>query len=218
MDEEEAFRNYLGIYRAPPGQEGPKAGWWCKGDAVRADRWDPQRQGYKQMDCPHDQCEWRQEAFGPDKSMALCKPHLTLLAQFRWKDDKDLPNLIFQFDSDSWNTLANLKAMFDYVRTVSSGLGVERCPVFHLPFTMAVRETVKGKRRFPQVHFSFDGDVQQWLRAALQMGARRASGLPTIDQAALPLGEAPESGLDEEEYRAAREAALATTYKPANER
>lgn len=214
--EAECFRYSLGAFQAPPGHDNAEKGWWCRGDAKKAIRWVNGKFG--EILCPGRLCEFQQERFGPSGNARHCKPHLTLIAQFDWESG-NLPNSVFQFDSQSWNNISNLEGMFKLIRDTATQLGYKdgEFPVFGLPFTMHVKQRHQGMRKFPEVSFSIEGSLMDWmskLHNHIQSITGKNNPLALEGPKPLQLEEGP----NRERIEAATEAALNPNYRPANER
>lgn len=213
--EEEAWRFFLGAYQHPQGRNfSPPNGWWCRGDAEKAQRW--VKDGFKQIGCPHKMCEFSQPNFGQQKNQAHCKPNLSLIAQFAWRDEKtQFPKSIFEWQSKSWNNYGNCAGMFKLVSDTARNLGLGKFPVFALPFTMTVKETAKKGKRFPEVHFSIDGDLMQWMQAMIT--AKDQAKQQALEFAgAKPLALAAPEGFTQDDMDRASQANLDPNYRPAN--
>lgn len=214
-DEEGVWKYHLGAYQHPDGARSspPDGKWWCRGDAQWAERWDGA--AMTRIPCPNRLCEFAQPRYGRNKDQPACRPNLSLIAQFNWRDEKSpLPRIVFEWDSKSWNNCGNCEGMFKLVRETAERLGMGKFPVFGLPFVMSVRETVKARkgRRFPEVCFSVDGDIMEWMGKIHAMLAQGPDMKKQLACNARPLGD------DDVELRRASEAALTLDYKPANER
>lgn len=210
--EEDCFRKFLGAYQPPVGGKVPDGSWWCRGDAKRAIRYVNGEK--KEITCPNRMCEYMQDNFGPQKNMPHCKPHMSIIAQFDMPDNS-LPKVVFQWDSQSWNNVANAEAMFGLIQSTARNLGYkDNFPVFGLPFIMVIKERVKGQRKFPEVSFSIDGDMMDWMQKV-----REHSMMVRGQQSELPLAEEPKQlGYTQKDIDVATEASLNPNYRPANER
>ncbi|OHB81184.1 MAG: hypothetical protein A2W31_05075 [Planctomycetes bacterium RBG_16_64_10] len=228
----ESYTNHLGAWKAPPSQKSPDAGWWCEGDAKKAKRWFNGK--WCDITCPNRLCEYSLDGSGPKGQGAWCKPHSTLVAQFDWQGEfKGLPRVIFQWDSQSWNNVANLDGLFNEIvgesgtkagRTVGLaehlGYVAGSFPVIGLPLTMHLKERIKAQkgRRFPEVSFSTEGDRMAWMQATHALATDEKQRQLALRDAPAPLQALPPPGFTAEQMQDASEAALSPAYKPANER
>lgn len=228
----ESYTNHLGAWKAPAGQQSPAAGWWCEGDAHKAKRWVGGK--WCAITCPNKLCEYSLDGSGPKGQGAWCKPHSTLVAQFDWQGEfKGLPRVIFQWDSQSWNNVANLDGLFNEIvgevgtrgpRTVGLaehlGYAAGAFPVIGLPFTMHLKERIKAQkgRRFPEVSLSTEGDRMAWMQATHALATDEKQRQLALRDAPAPLQALPPPGYTKEQMQDASEAALSAAYKPANER
>ena len=214
-NEKDAWKFALGAYQHPQGKQfSPQSGWWCRGDAKKAIRWVGGE--WKTITCPHRMCEYSQPTFGRGQNESHCKPNLTLLAQFNWRNEKSLlPRSLFQWESKSWNNYANCEGMFRLVRDTAGHLGIDDFPVFGLPFVMTVKETARKGRIFPEVHFSPDGDILEWMQ---KMNTARERNPQLVAPGPQTLQLAPPEGATADEIDRASQAALDPNYRPANER
>lgn len=216
--EKDAWQNYLGTYQSANGKE-KIPGWWCRGDAHTAERWDAQTEKFKKIPCPGENCEFQQPNFGYKKDQALCKPNLKIWAQFNWPDLSDgrqnpMPKVLFQLDSKSWNNIANIQGMFSQIFDIAAPMGYKlgEFPVFNLQFTMNLKERVKGNKKYPEISFSIDGDVMDWM-GKIRVIQQQTPFRPVLAGAGMPM--LPD-GATEEDMERASEVALSPTYKPAN--
>lgn len=231
-DEAQCFRYELGAYQGPEGEKGsPASGWWCRGDATMATRWDGTR--FIEIRCPARLCEYQEKKWGKF-SAALCKPNISLLAQFNWpdKDDKPspLPKVVFQWNTSGWNNYGALKGFFDDIQTragqcrFTRQIGAdakgkpiyEPFPVIGATLTLNLKEHVQQRkgRVFPEVGVSFDGDVMAWMGKVQELRVRT----PLILEGPKPLELAPPEGYTEADMEDAKAAVLDANYRPANER
>ena len=222
---QETYGSYLGAYKAPEGQQSPPQGWWCKGDAVKAKRFIGGV--VKAIPCPNRLCPYSAEGSGPRGQGTWCHPHVWLIAQLDWPDEnKLLPRLVMEWDAQSWNSLANLEGMFNEIvgqlpkgdaandaqRVVGIaehlGYAPGAFPVLGLPFTMHLKERVKGKKRFPEVSFSTEGDRMAWVRQAHEFAQHDPMGPQLALAQPQPLGALPPPGHTVQEMDEAAHAAL----------
>lgn len=217
--ESDAYAYWLGAYQAPGKQEGAQKGWWCRGDGKCAQRWDGKQ--FQSIPCPGELCEFQQEKYGPKGNQAHCKPNLRLIAQFNWSDQPDgrpnpLPKVVFQLDSKSWNNIANANGLFDMIHKITEKMGYARgqFPIFNLCFTMNLKERVKGQKKFPEISFSLDTDLMDWIGKVHQL---EQSGSHQI-AAPKPLHMLPAGECTPEDMERATEVSLSPSYKPANVR
>lgn len=216
--ESDAYQYWLGAYQSPGKQQSEQKGWWCRGDGKNAERWIDGK--LTSIPCPGELCEYQQEKFGPKGNAPHCKPNLRLISQFNWPDLPDgrpnpLPKVVFEFDSKSWNNIANANGLFDMIHQVTTKMGypIGKFPVFNLCFTMNLKERVKPDRKFPEVSFSLDGDIMDWIGKVhhISQSAPQIEGPRPL--AALPAGE-----FTSEDMERATEASLSPVYRPSNER
>jgi hypothetical protein len=140
----------------------------CRGDGQRAERWDPKREEYVEIPCPHDRCPHRQS---DGRRPAACKPWMRFLARFDWPrvDGKGLPNVLFKYSSGSWNTVRAFLGFFEAFDAAARNLGVDPAtvPLFGLPVVLQLQERTDpgAQRRFPVVSLaaSGDNDVIDWI-------------------------------------------------------
>ncbi|MCW8129267.1 MAG: hypothetical protein KIS92_02695 [Planctomycetota bacterium] len=218
-DVERAWKFQLGAYQAPVSGQSPEAGWWCRGDGCNAIRFvDGQ---FKAIPCPARKCEFQQERFGKNGDQPHCKPNLSLIAQFAWRDGSPLPRTVFQWDSKSWNNYGSLEGMFRLIDETAVQMKLiepgKHFPVLALPFTLTLKETVKKRRKFPEVHASIEGDPHEWMQKMLNtMHAPAPTALPYSEP--MPLRELPPAEMSQDDVDRASEAALNPEYRPANNR
>lgn len=222
-DAKDAYRKSLGAFKCLSRDKNPPSGWFCKGDAQKAVRWDAASQSFREIACPAEACEFRQEGSGPKNQGTLCKCNLSLLAQFRWASG-DLPQLMFQWDSKSWNNAGNLEGLFGQVDEAAGVLGYPNgtFPVMGLPITLTLSQKVKESSQFPIVSLSVDGDVFSWAKIAHRIFGSTAGGRQALGMSQAPAPRAlqlePPEGFTPDEMDAATEAALNPDYRPANVR
>ena len=151
-----------------PGISHPKRAPACKGDGVKAERYDPREDVYHTIDCPHDRCQHRQAGDKP----AACKPWMRFLARFdfiRTEDGRGLPNIAFKYESGSWNTVKAFLGFFESFARNCRNLGVEPAdvPLFGLPVVLQLQEKTDAsqQRRFPVVTLAVSGDddIIAWI-------------------------------------------------------
>jgi hypothetical protein len=209
---QDCWRFHLGAYQAPRKGDSPPSGWWCRGNAKEAIRWiDGQ---WQKIVCPARACEYQQEHFGAKGDMPWCKPNLTLIAQFAWPAGNPLPKQVFQWESKSWNNYGSAEGMFSHIREMGEKMGIKDFPVIGLPFTMTIAETRKKQRRYPEVRFSVEGDLMEWMGKVTMTMQRTGE----IRNEPLPLNVRPALGFSAEEMERATQATLDPHYRPANER
>ena len=167
-----------------PGIVHPRKAPVCKGDGVRAERWDPDREDYVSMACPHDRCPHRQT---DGRKPAACKPWMRFLARFDFPrtDGKGLPNVLFKYASGGWNTVKNFLGFFESFEKACRNLDVDPAavPLFGMPVVLQLQERTDpaGKRRFPVVSIAVGGDMDViawilWQRERV----KEIAGLPPI--------------------------------------
>lgn len=224
----DAYQKFLGAYKSPDEKQmpSPPQGYWCKGDGVNAQRFIKGKM--KAIGCPNRMCEYSLEGSGPRGQGAHCKPHLELIGQFNWPEGNTLPRILFEFDSQSWNTVANLEAMFEQIRGILRNLRIDpdTFPMVNLKFTMTMTMTSKKPkpgtntpgRIFPEVHFSIDEDIMDFIqRNGRLMNSADAPALVATQPKAL--GMMPPDGYTHEQMNEAQQNYLNPRhYKPANER
>jgi len=225
--ETDAYKNYLGAYKPPEGSafKAPeKGGFWCQGDAVRARRYINGE--FKDIPCPNRLCDYSQEGSGPRGQGTHCKPHIELVAQFNWSEESKLPRVLFEWDSQSWNNVSNIEGMFQQINDLASRIGFARgkFPLVNLQFTMNLKERHKaggGNRKaknFPEVSFSVDGDIMQWMQGNAMLAQNSAQMQQVQLEAPAPLGALPPPGYTAEQMREASDATLNPRYEPKNVR
>lgn len=232
-DESKVFRKHLGAYQSPDGEKGsPKSGWWCKGDARRATRWDGRE--FCSITCAGRKCEFQQPNFGRHK-VPLCRANLSFVAQFDWQNMPDgkpnpLPKILFQWNTKSWNNAGALDGMFADVqeRAQQSGFVAkqadgtyEKFPVFGLRLTLSLGEHVQTRkgRRFPDVAVSYTSDILEWMATVQQYRLKKgALQLPDAQTGPAPLELMPPEGFTVEDMEDLSASELDPEYKPANER
>jgi hypothetical protein len=219
--ESEAYEKFLGAYKGPPGKAQPPSGWWCQGDASKAKRWIDGK--WCSISCPHRLCEYSLDGSGSKGVGTWCKPHLSLVAQLDWDGDWDgLPRLIFQWDSQSWNNVANLDGMFGEINGLAEHMGYQqgKFPIIGLAFVAHLKERVKAAkgRRFPEVSFSTEGDRMAWMGKNHQLALNDQAKLLAYEEQPKLLGAAPPPQCTQEQMQEAAEAALSPNYQPRNVR
>ncbi len=219
--EKDAWQNYLGAFQSPNNEKEKISGWWCRGDAHTAERWDSDEQKFRKIPCPGENCEFQQPKFGFKRDTPHCKPNLKVWAQFNWPDLPDgrpgpMPKVLFQLDSKSWNNTANIQGMFAQIFKIAEPMGYKQgeFPVFNLQFTMNLKERVQGARKFPEISFSIDGDIMDWM-GKIHVLQQRTPYRPVLAGGELP---ALPDGASEEDMEVASEVALNPNYRPANVR
>lgn len=217
VSEREVYRKKLGAYRAPMdgGHQSPPKGWWCEGDGRNAKRW--VKGEFKNIPCPGSLCEFQQEGSGPRGKGVLCKCNTSLIAQFRWQQ-QELPQLIFQWDSKSWNNAGYLDGLFKQVDEAAAQLFKYEpgtFPLLGLPITLTLSQKTAPQKRFPVVSCSIDGDMMAWMMQAHQLNTQ---GKLLGHQGPQPLQLLPPEGYTAADMEDAREANLNPDYRPANER
>ena len=152
-----------------PGISHPKRNAACRGNGVKAERYDPREDVYHTIDCPHDRCQHRQAG---DRKPAACKPWMRFLARFdfiRTEDGRGLPNIAFKYESGSWNTVKAFLGFFESFERNCRNLGVEPAdvPLFGLPVVLQLQEKTDAsqQRRFPVVTLAVSGDddIIAWI-------------------------------------------------------
>lgn len=217
--ETEAYEKFLGAWKAPPGKQSPTTGWWCQGNAVKARRWIDGK--WCEITCPHRLCEYSLDKSGPKGVSTWCKPHSSLVFQLDWpEENKLLPRLICQWDSQSWNNIANLDGMFNEISGLASHFGYQggQFPIIGLQFTLHLKERVKANRRFPEVSVSTEGDRMAWMKITHALAMNDQAKMLAMTEAPKLLGEAPPDGFKPDDMRDASEAALSPVYQPRNVR
>lgn len=220
-NEVEAYKNFLGCYKPPDGKglKAPeKGGYWCSGDAVRARRF--VNGEFKSIPCPNRLCEFSQEGSGPRGQGTHCKPHIELIAQFNWRDGSPLPRVLFEWDSQSWNNVANIEGMFGQINDLAEKLGYKSAtfPIINLCFTMNLKERIKSKKKFPEVSFSVDDDLMKFMQGNHQLALNEGTMRQAQIEGPRPLGELPPPGYTQEQMRSAKDATLRPVYEPKNVR
>lgn len=221
MKESDAYSFYLGAFQSPSGRglQNPNDGWWCRGDAKKATRFVNGK--YQQIPCPGRLCEFQQDKFGPKGDVPHCKPHLTMIFQLLLAPEWNTPNIIVQFDSQSWNNIAAAEGLFKHVRDTAKPLGYAEgtFPVFGLEFMMNLKERRKGQRKFPEVSISPTGDIMAWM-ASIHAAYKnlKPHERPELGNAPPSLEALPAPGCTAAQMLQASEAYLNPNYKPANER
>lgn len=215
--ERDVYRKNLGAYRAPMGggHQSPQKGWWCQGDGRNARRW--VKGEFKDIPCPAELCEFQQEGSGPRGQGTLCKCNTSLIAQFRWNTEK-MPQLIFQWDSKSWNNAGYLDGLFKQVDEAAAQLFKYEpgtFPLLGLPITLTLSQKTAPQKRFPVVSCSIDGDLMAWMMQAHQLNTQ---GKFLGHEGPKPLHLLPAEGFTAADMEEAREASLDPNYRPANER
>ena len=146
-----------------PGIAHPRKAPACKGDGETAERWDPQREEFVTMACPHDRCPHRQT---DGRKPAACKPWMKFLARF---SSPKMPQLLFKYTSGSWNTVKAFLGFFESFERNCRNLGVDPAtvPLFGLPVVLQLQERTDAsqKRKFPVVTIavSEDKDIIAWV-------------------------------------------------------
>lgn len=218
--ESEAYKNFLGAYKAPENgrYKGPEKGYWCQGNGVKARRFvDGQ---FKEITCPNKLCEFSQEGSGPRGQGTHCKPHIELVAQFNWPEGNPFPRVLFEWDSQSWNNVANIEGMFTHISDLATKIGypVGKFPLVNLCFTMHLKERHKAKKKFPEVSFSIDDDLMKFMHGNHAL-AQNAEAVQQVQlEAPKHLGALPPPGYTEHDMQEAKNAALSPSRQPKNVR
>lgn len=86
----------------------------CEGNGIRALRFsgvEGEEERFSQIACPNQDCEFAMAG--------LCKPAAHLLFMLRWDQsdpfERGFPALLAEFSTGSWETLANLRGLFELV-------------------------------------------------------------------------------------------------------
>lgn len=157
------------------GKMHPQKRPFCIGDGVRAVRWmGPGADDFKEIECPHDRCEFRQ---AQGSKPTPCKPWMRLLFRVAWDEATQaalaaagkpaMPSMIVKFTSGSWNTTRNVLGFFEQFEQTAAALGIPNAKLFGLPFTMQLGERTNSekKSRFPVVTLSPAMDLIEFLGA-----------------------------------------------------
>lgn len=221
MKEADAYSFNLGAFQSPAGKGfvNPTDGWWCRGDAKKATRFI--NGSYQQIPCPGRLCEFQQDKFGPKGDVPHCKPHLTMIFQLLMDEVWNAPNIIVQFDSQSWNNIAAAEGLFKHIRDTAKPLGYAEgtFPVFGLEFMMNLKEHRKVQRRFPEVSISPTGDIMAWI-SSIHSAFKNLKPHEQLELSGgpRPLEALPAPGCTSAQMLQAQEAYLSPNYRPANER
>lgn len=149
----------------------PARGPHCTGNGVKAERWDGET--YRQIECPHDRCQWRQPArlsSGKD-GPTPCKPWMRLLFRLRWPDGNPLPTPLIKWTSGSWNTTANILGFFRYIDDQARYMGISEFSLYGLPFSLTLtrkKRAIGGGRSFPVVSITPEVDLSEFVFAQRQ--------------------------------------------------
>lgn len=157
------------------GKSHPQKRPFCVGNGETAVRWmGGDADNFKEIECPHDRCEFRVESGGKP---APCKPWMRLLFRLTWDDATQaalaakghpaLPSMTVKFTSGSWNTTRNVVGFFEQFEGTARSLGIQNAQVFGLPFTMQLSERTNSQRksRFPVVSMTPSMDLIEFLMA-----------------------------------------------------
>ena len=219
----DCYLKKLGAFAAPQGWSKPPKGWWCEGDSSVARRWLEGK--FKEIICPGRMCEFQQDGSGPRGQGQWCKCHLSLIAQFRWKDidtksGKPLtwPEVLFQWDTQGWNNASYLDGFFKQIEEATSSLGFapDTFPLIGLPIVLKLitKSSAAKRARFPVVAVSADGNPMAWMQSMMQLKGVARQQL--AEPAALQMLPPPQMTKEDVEEAAERE--LNPHYRPANER
>lgn len=171
----DAFAFHLRAQRLPRPNPNPKSlAPACTGDGRSASRFHSieadGREVWREIVCPHGQCEFRQGA------PAACKPFGRLYFRPSWDHYRDRefhgPTPLTKWTTGSWNSVSNLVGFFDHVSTQAERLGIipqrppgaafnPQCPIYGLPFTLTLGRKTQPQhgRSFPVVAISPETDL-----------------------------------------------------------
>lgn len=133
----------------------------CIGDGKTAQRWDTDRDGYAEIQCPHEKCQYRLT------TPVSCKPFMRLLFRIIWSGTTQLPSMLVKYTSGSWNTTRNALGLFEELDRAAQAMGLKRFGLYGYPFTMTLLQqtSAEKKARFPVVHFSATESPEQFFLA-----------------------------------------------------
>jgi hypothetical protein len=144
----ECFEYSLGAQVLPGKPQHPGRIKACRGDGVRAVRWDGSR--FVAMPCPAEQCEYRQT---PAKGKSPCGPSMRFAFRLCWPEKVDLPTPLAKFTSGSWNTIKGFIGFFDAIQRAADALGFSDYSLAGFRFVLTLTERTNRERqsRFPVV-------------------------------------------------------------------
>lgn len=185
----EAFQYYLRNQAAPKGgrwTNHPGGKPFCQGDGEKATRLYGISEGvedWREIDCPHDLCEFRQS------NPAQCKPFLRLYFRIRWSAGSPLPTPIVKLTSTSWYNAVAFNSFFEQIERQAAALGFSDPVLFGYPFTLTLqRKTMPTKQRaFPVIVISPDMDpISFFAQQRRQLSDAGASPVPLLPGALSP--------------------------------
>ena len=160
----ECFESHLRTYVRKGGPRHPSRRPFCVGDGVKATRWDERTDdGFEEIDCPHDRCEFRQGM------QPQCKPWMRLAFRIGWRAGS-MPSVLVRFNSGSWHTTRAVLGFFKEIERQAAAFRVTDYSLAGIGFWLTVQEKTSkagGGRRFPVVTMTPDYDPAAFFAAQL---------------------------------------------------
>lgn len=162
---------------------------FCVGDGVSATRWmGGAPDNFKEIQCPNDKCEFAMI----EDSTKKCKPWMRFLFRVRWPKG-NLPNGLFKFVTQSWNSVVNFVGFFDSLMKTAANLGIANPSLYGVPFTMTLTKGTKPSihAKFHFITISTDIDPLEFFMKQKQLLSQIADGGKPV-----ALIEAPENAAE----------------------
>lgn len=175
-DMRDCFQYYLQAYKLPGFMPTPNKQPACVGDGIRATRFLGDVEGFCEIKCPNELCEFR---IG---SAPSCKPFGRLLFRPRWRAGSAAPTPLFKLATQSWNSIRAIMGIFEEVERHAQQWGLPSVNFYGLPFVLELTEKTNAqkKTRFPVLTASIDGDVVEFLIRQRDQLKQLGGTIPTV--------------------------------------